>query len=351
VNTSNVLDDTEQKIEIVTDNAAVTYHSIAPWVIQWKDIDSLFNYISENNYQSTYKNLDSYIYRLIMKVNKDNISFTFPDGFVESQYGTKVYYSAVFTEDGYKYETSSSNLDVLAYFLGIENTNVYNILSDKTVKINIIETDNARIEQKLAYIDGRYIVTEKKTLNVNTKYDIYNILANKISSGELFEDINSYNLLGKLEKSYLSNVVSGIKDKNVNLNIEYMVLPNWYLDDDMKSVDKQYRVYNLRLINTINDLEYVLNLDGVDRFNVKRNYYFAVNSWTGKKALENQTVADSLGLRFDTLVDLIEKNQTLLNDNTYYRMFKSDKYENFVSVIKSNYKFSVEQNNIFGGGN
>lgn len=345
-NNEPVLEDSEVGAE-VSENKIITNYYGKTFDLFWPDLNEIFNYLSHNRFQSTFSHIDSHIYEVDIHVKDKEISFGISDGVYNMDNSGRLFFDYTYTEDKSTFMAASENINILTDFVGA-NIVAYNMLNDKYNYITSSDFTDYVLKQKLEYKDNKYIITQTKTYKNNNKVDIYEKLATAIENGEFFDDLDGYQKLDNLSKNSLANIVEKLRLKNINLDIEIMALPNWYLSEETRSAENAYRLYNVKFKDNRNSgLSFVLNIDGVDRFNIGRLYYLSVHDISNKNNLKTQEVADYLGLGFDKLVTLVDKGERVRENNVSYALFESDievdeVMKDFTSVIRATYNYNFE---------
>lgn len=314
--------------------------------LRWPDLNDIFNYLCHNRFSSTFVNMFSNIYEIDIHVKDDEIHLGLPNGIYSEENGSKLLFDFVYSDDYESFVASSPNILTLTDFIG-DNTIVYNILNTKQTYIAQSEYDEYFLEQKFEFANDLYTVTQKRVYKDDYKKDRILELSESIKSGEFLDDLDGYHELDDLSKSYLSSLVDTLNTKKSEIDIEIMVLPDWYLSEEDRSEENAYRFYNVKFKEKISSTsQLVLNIDGVDRFNVGRLYYLAVNDISSKNNLWNQKVADFLGLAFDDLARLLEFGHRY-DGNISFSTFESESddesLKDFVSVIRATYDYDREE--------
>lgn len=343
-----------------SENTLVTNYYTETFDLRWPTLNEIFNYLSHNKFQSTYRNMFSNIYRIDIHVMDKEIRFGCPDGIYTEDNSARLFFDFLYSENKEEFIAASDNINVLTDFVG-DNIVIYNMLNDRDNYVTSSDFNDYILEQKLEYKDNKYVITQTKTYKENSKVDVYEKLALMIENGDYLDDLDGYKELDKLSKNALNHIVEKLRLKNINLDIEVMVLPDWYLYEEIRSEKNAYRMYNLKFKdNSSSGLTFVLNIDGVDRFNVGRLYYLSVNNLSNKNNLKTQEVADYLGLGFDELVSLVDNGERVREDKVSFALYESqieveDESKNtddenksmitkdFTSVIRATYKKSFDE--------
>ena len=195
------------------------------WDVSWPDMVDSIDYLSEEDFYSTYAGNISLLYNVKLKVEPSGITFSFPEeGIRSKQYNDRIYYTLKYTEDGYVYEAVSVNLDLLSDFLHLDNK-LEDLLSGLTYKSNTSFDDTGKTLQEMNYKGGRYCLRETRTLNSNVRSNVFTQLAQAIASGDMFYDVSGFEDITNIEKSYLNLLVDKIKNKTADLDISVDIMP------------------------------------------------------------------------------------------------------------------------------
>lgn len=313
------------------------------WDVSWPDMVDSIDYLSEEDFYSTYAGNISLLYNVKLKVEPSGITFSFPEeGICSKQYNDRIYYTLKYTEDGYVYEAVSVNLDLLSDFLHLDNK-LEDLLSGLTYKSNTSFDDTGKTLQEMNYKGGRYCLRETRTLNSNVRSDVFTQLAQAIASGGMFYDVSGFEDITNIEKSYLNLLVDKIKNKTADLDISVDIMPKAGVEETDRLENRSFRVYNMRFRENLNDNTYItLNLDGYDKYHVYRDFYYMIATHGNTNSLKTQQVADLMGLQFNELVNLLDNKEDCAKSDedrlNYYSYYEGENDKGYTGVIKVKWK-------------
>lgn len=309
------------------------------WGMEWPTVINSMDYLSERNYYSTYSGCNSYLYNVNLSVSPSGIVFEFPkDGIRSSEYDARLYYRFTQSENGYAYEASSTNAELLSEFMHLDK-NTEALLMSGEHKQNRVLGNSGEIIQEMNYRDSRYYINETKTFNNNIKNDVFMQLAQAIESGSMFYDVGSYAALTDVELSYISAIVNKLRNKTLNMNISLNIMPLEGINDSDLLDDRSFRIYDMDFKETLSDNVYVrLHLDGYDKYNVHRDFYYMIGTTGSVNALKTQQIADLLGLQFNELGSLLDNKEKYVKSDedklSYYNYYEGEVNKDVIGVIK-----------------
>lgn len=334
-NTSvRVAEESSNAIIIEEDTAPTELHDYN-LEIKWPDVSDSLRFISENNFKSTYNGLvESVLYEYNIKLLDDSLLFSFVDNGIYNNTMDNLYYSISVSNNEINKTVKSNELYLLNEYLSLNENTVYSLLEMKQSYVNKSESEDKNTIQSLSCEDGLNYIVKESNIYLKEKVTGSEVLAKNLQSGEIFEPVESYSRLTEVEKSYLKSLSERLDSKS-DVNIEIHTLPLSVLTEE-KDIERGYGVYSLSIKEKMSsDLDVNLHLDGIDYYNMKRDWFFSVDSHIGKEGLRNSEVANTLGLSMDELNTLLDTEEPLyLTSDMYFTINKSESDKDFVSVIK-----------------